>query len=207
MKAPFIVGITGGSGSGKTYFIDELVKKIPSNLVCQISQDNYYKTIDSVPVDKNGIKNFDLPEAIDFNSFINDVRKLLAGKEAVLQEYTFNNNSKSPKEIKLIPAPLIFVEGIFTFTETNLNQLFNLKIFIEAPDIVKIKRRIIRDAIERGYNMEDVLYRYENHVQPSFNTYIEPHRQSADFIIPNSHDMVNAIDVIASYLNEKLKIH
>ncbi len=205
MNSPFIVGISGGSGSGKTFFIDRLVQQLPSNLVCQISQDNYYKNIDEVPVDDNGIKNFDRLEAVDFDKFIQNIEQLKIGKEVVIDEYTFNNKYKKPKQLILKPAPLIIVEGIFTFSYPHLQQIFDLKIFIDATDIVKIKRRIIRDAVERGYEMEDVLYRYEHHVEPSYRNHIDPHRHSADLVVPNSNDMSMAINLIAGFLNKKLK--
>ena len=206
MKTPYLVGISGGSGSGKTYFIDKLVEKLPSKDVCQISQDNYYKNINDVPVDKNGIKNFDLMEAVDFDAFLRDIELLKQGEKVQLKEYTFNNHSKTSKVITLHPAPIILVEGIFTFSHQAFQNFFDLKLFIEATDIIKIKRRIFRDAVERGYEMEDVLYRYEHHVEPAYRNLIAPFKDFADVIIPNSNDMSISVNLVSCYLKSKIKV-
>ena len=201
----FIIGVVGGSGSGKTFFIDQLAKMLPEHSICQVSQDNYYKNIKDVPVDANGVENFDTLEAIDFEAFYRDIQLLQKGKQVELKEYTFNNSSKTPKSIQLIPAPIIIVEGVFSFAYQPIRELFDLKLFVEASNVVKIKRRITRDAVERGYDMKDVLYRYEHHVEPAYQSYILPYRDSCDLIIPNSGDISKAIELITSYLNQKLE--
>ncbi len=200
----FIVGVLGGSGSGKTFFIDQLSKKLPEHSICKVSQDNYYKNIKEVPVDARGVKNFDTLEAINFDAFFRDIQSLQKGERVELKEYTFNNSTKAPKTITLLPAPIIIVEGVFSFAHQPIRELFDLKLFVEAPNIVKIKRRIIRDAVERGYDMNDVLYRYEHHVDPAYHNHILPYRDSCDLIIPNTGDISLAIKLISSYLNHKL---
>jgi len=201
---PFIVGVTGGSGSGKTHFIQKLLGKFEDAQLCLVSQDNYYRPIQQVPVDESGIQNFDLPEAIDFEQFHHDLRELLAGKSITLREYTFNNKRKTPKIITLHPAPLIIVEGIFVMSDNTIFNLLDLKIFIDAEEHIKIKRRIKRDADERGYDLEDVLYRYENHVVPTYHQFIRPYRHLVDVVIPNHGSIENAIDLVSEYLSGKL---
>jgi len=185
MQLPYIIGVTGGSGAGKTYFIQQLVDIFPSQSICLISQDNYYKKIQYVPVDDNGIKNFDDLNAIDIQAFVNDLKDLQRGKTIRLLEYTFNNAAAKPKTIVLLPAPIIVVEGIFAFIFKELIKEFDLKIFIDASEEKRIERRIQRDAVERGYEMEDVLYRYKNHVNPAYEKYILPYREKADIVVDN----------------------
>jgi uridine kinase len=201
---PFFVGITGGSGSGKTYFLDELVNKIGKEYVCLVSQDNYYRPRQEQQKDLNGVENFDIPEAIDFNLFTEHIRLLKNGQEVEKEEYTFNNPNKKPKIFTFKPLPIVVVEGIFVMHYTEIFELLDLKLFIDAKPHVKIRRRIMRDNVERGYSLEDVLYRYEHHVMPSYERYILTHKEEADIIIPNNKDFNKALDVITTYLKSKV---
>jgi uridine kinase len=204
LKAPYIIGITGGSGSGKTLFLKKLLDHFISDEVCLISQDNYYKPREEQPIDDNGVKNFDLPISIDFDTYKNDILDLKAGRSVFQQEYTFNNPSATPKQIELKPAPVIVVEGIFVFHYKVIADLLDLKVFIDAKDFLKLKRRIIRDDIERGYNLDDVLYRYEHHVMPTYEKYIKPYKLDADIIIPNHDNFNEALEVLTSFVRAKV---
>ena len=204
MKTPFIIGVAGGSGAGKTYFINQLVKNFDQGNLCLISQDNYYKKIDLVPVDKNGIKNFDTLEAIDFDLFITHLIKLQHGETITMKEYTFNNKDKKPGNISLKPAPIIIIEGIFVFSYPKLNELLDLKIFIESAEDDKLKRRIFRDEIERGYDKSDVMYRYEHHVNPAYKKFIEPYKSSADHVVSNNQFIELQISEISKCIKETL---
>ena len=164
MTKPYIIGITGGSGSGKTYFLKELLKEFGEEEICLVSQDNYYKPRDKQPVDKQGVKNFDLPESIDEQRMFRDIEHLKSGKEVTIKEYTFNNPQAKSSTLIFKPAPIIIVEGLMVFYWQEIRSIVDLSIFIEAEDLIKVKRRIIRDARERGYDLEDVLYRYQYHV-------------------------------------------
>src|SRR5882724_9586757 len=113
MKKPLTIGITGGSGSGKTFFLQGLSAHFKSTEMCLISQDNYYKPRDQQPIDENGVKNFDLPISIDRESFLNDLLKLKAGQDVVKVEYTFNNPTASPKQLVFKATPILVVEGLF----------------------------------------------------------------------------------------------
>jgi uridine kinase len=199
----YIIGITGGSGSGKTYFLQKLIAELDEKNVCTVSLDNYYKPRAMQPLDNNGVKNFDLPESIDSELFIADLLQLRSGKTVEKQEYTFNNPQLTPRLLRFEPKPIIIVEGIFALHFPEIRQLINLKVFIDAEDHVRIKRRIIRDNVERGYDLDDVLYRYENHVMPTYMQYIAPHKQTADLIVQNNKDFSIALDVIAVFLKNK----
>ena len=204
MTKPYIIGITGGSGSGKTRFLNGLLSRFSDEEVCLVSQDNYYRSRDEQPIDSKGVKNFDLPESIDFETYRKDITSLKQGRPVTQLEYTFNNPAAEPKKIHLNPAPVIVVEGIFVLYYREIASLLDLKLFIDAKDHIKLKRRIIRDDKERGYDLDDVLYRYEYHVMPTYEKYIEPYRDEADLIIPNHTDFQEALNVISSFVNLKL---
>jgi len=204
VKTPYIIGITGGSGSGKTRFLKSLMGQFSDTEVCLISQDNYYRKRDLQPLDNKGVKNFDLPESIDFDAYQDDIISLKSGKSVSRREYTFNNPNSNPKEIILHSAPVIVVEGIFVLYYKDIADILDLKIFIEAKDFIKLKRRIIRDDKERGYDLDDVLYRYEHHVMPTYEKYIKPYKQDADIIIPNHTDCAEAAEVITAFIKSKV---
>jgi uridine kinase len=197
---PFIIGITGGSASGKTLFLKNLMEQFQKDELCLISQDNYYRTLHEQPKDQNGVENFDTPDSIDRQRFHRDLEALINGESITKKEYTFNNPEALAKEIVLQPAPIIIVEGIFVFYYPEIAELIDLKIFIDAKEAIKLKRRIKRDQIERGYDIEDVLYRYEYHVSPTYERYIEPLRHEADLVVPNNYGFDKAMKVIVMYL-------
>ncbi len=203
MKKPFIVGITGGSASGKTLFLERLLNTFEPGEVCLISQDNYYKPRHLQPIDAQGIHNFDTPHSIDFEEYAADIRKIQAGESVQREEYTFNNAAKTPKILTFNAAPVVVVEGIFVLYYSELADLLDLKIFIDAKDHIKLKRRIIRDKVERGYDLDDVLYRYEMHVMPTYEKYIKPFKNDADLIVPNNHSFDKALEVIRTYLRAR----
>jgi len=203
-RKPYIIGITGGSGSGKTTIIRAIEKTFSKKQICVISQDDYYRPREQQKIDKEGVRNFDRPKSIDKAAFIKDVNKLLNGKVVKRQEYTFNNEKANPKMLTFKPAPIILVEGLFVFHYKKMNELLDLKVFINAKENLKVIRRIKRDRVERNYPLSDVLYRYENHVLPAFEKYIAPYREDADLIINNNESCEAAIDVMLGFLKDKL---
>ncbi|MFM9075137.1 MAG: uridine kinase, partial [Bacteroidota bacterium] len=186
MSKPFVIGITGGSGSGKTYFLQRLAQGFTPQQVCLISQDHYYRSREQQPVDENGVKNFDLPVSIDQSALQADLQQLIAGQRVRKQTYTFNNPASDSEEIEFLPAPVLVVEGLFVQYFPEIRALLDLRIFIEAKDHLKLGRRIRRDQVERGYDLDDVLYRYQHHVMPVYETLIEPLKHQSDFVIPNN---------------------
>lgn len=203
-KQPYIIGITGGSASGKTFFMKCLIDSFPAEQVCRISQDNYYRPIHEIPRDENGVENFDLPETIDHHLFAEHIAVLRAGREVQQKEYTFNNPLIKPEILVFEPRPIIIVEGIFVLYFPDIARLIDLKIFVDAKEHVKIKRRIIRDNNERGYDLDDVLYRWEHHVAPTYEKYILPLRSEADMIINNNTRFDTGLDVLVGFLKKKL---
>ena len=204
MQAPFIIGITGGSASGKTTFLNELIASFPASQICLVSQDNYYKNREDQVPDANGVINFDLPSAINDHEYAQDILRLRSGEKVCRKEYTFNNPNVVPKDLEFVPAPIIVVEGIFVFYFPQVAQLLDLKVFIDAKEHIKVLRRIMRDKVERGYDLDDVMYRYTHHVAPTFEKYIEPYKYDADIIIPNNVEYKRGLDVLISFLRSKV---
>jgi uridine kinase len=204
MKKPFTIGITGGSGSGKTYFLQGLSSCFKPEEICLISQDNYYKPRDQQPIDENGVKNFDLPISIDREDFQRDLLKLKSGQNVTKKEYVFNNPRAEIKLLEFKTAPIIVVEGLFVQYFEEISNELDLRVFIEAKDHVKLGRRIKRDQVERGYDIDDVLYRYEHHVMPVYEQLIEPLKHNSDLVIPNNSKFERALDVLVGYLKSRL---
>ena len=204
-KSPYIVGITGGSASGKTYFMKSLLESFGKDQITRISQDNYYRPIHEIPRDENGVENFDLPETIDHHLFAEHIAVLRAGREVHQKEYTFNNPLIKPEILVFEPRPIIIVEGIFVFYFPDIARLIDLKVFVDAKEHVKIKRRIIRDNNERGYDLDDVLYRWEHHVAPTYDKFIQPLRSEADIIINNNNRFDTGLEVLVGFLHKKLE--
>jgi uridine kinase len=204
MNKPFTIGITGGSGSGKTFFLQGLSSCFKPQEICLISQDNYYKPRDQQPVDENGVKNFDLPVSIDREEFQHDLLKLKSGQNVSKKEYTFNNPMAEPKVLEFKSSPIIIVEGLFVQYFDEISNELDLRVFIEAKDHVKLGRRIKRDQVERGYDIDDVLYRYQYHVMPVYERLIEPLKHNADLVIPNNSKFERALGVLVGYLKSRL---
>lgn len=200
---PFIIGITGGSASGKTLFLTRLMEQFDTDDICLLSQDNYYRPKQHQTKDENGIENFDLPGAIDDVAFAADVEKLRSGEIVTREEYTFNNSNKIPNLLHFHPKKILVVEGIFVFHFPEVAKLLDLKIFIDAQDKIKLKRRIKRDNEERGYDLQDVMYRWKYHVKPTYEEFIRPHKRSCDIVIPNNHHFEKGLQVVVSYLKSQ----
>jgi uridine kinase len=205
MEKPFIVGITGGSGSGKTHFVNALLETLPKKDVCFISQDHYYKPRHLQIKDAQGIENFDVPEAIDREGFYADVKRVIEGNVVQKTEYTFNNSAKNPGEITFTPARILILEGLFVQYFSEIKSLLDLSIFIDVKDHVMLSRRISRDRQERGYPLEDVLYRFQYHVMPMYETLLNPLKDEADIVIPNNKSFDRAINFISKGLKSYLE--
>ncbi len=204
MQKPFIIGITGGSGSGKTTFIRQLRDGLNDEQVCYLSMDDYYVPREQQKVDAQGVHNFDRPKSIYRDEFVRDLKKLCKGKTVTRQEYVFNNELAEPKTLVFKPAPVIIVEGLFVFHYKELRKMLDLRIFLHAKDNLKVVRRIKRDRVERNYPLEDVLYRYEHHVLPAYEKYVEPYKEKADIIVNNNTDFNMGLQVVRAFVEGKV---
>jgi uridine kinase len=197
---PLLIGICGGSGSGKTSFIRRLRERFPENKLCIVSQDDYYLPREQQHKDNNDEYNFDLPDSFDKKAFRQDIKRLLAGESIAREEYTFNNAAAEPKMLHFHPAPVIVIEGLFVFHYKKVARMLDLKVFINAKENLKVIRRIMRDQVERGYPIEDVLYKYQHHVLPSFEKFILPYKEEADLVVNNNHNFDRGLEVLSSYI-------
>ncbi|NJC26836.1 uridine kinase family protein [Neolewinella antarctica] len=200
MAKPFLIGITGGSGSGKTTFIRQLRDGLDDEQVCYLSMDDYYVPREKQKKDENGVENFDRPSSICRKEFIRDVNLLLNGKTVTRKEYVFNNEKATPRILTFRSAPVIIIEGLFVFHYRKLRKMLDLRIFLHAKDNLKLVRRIKRDQIERNYPLDDVLYRYEHHVLPSYEKYLEPYKEDADIIVNNNTDFNMGLRVVRVFV-------
>ena len=204
MRHPYLIGITGGSASGKTTFLRRLLDSFPEEDICLISQDNYYHSLDKQQLDAQGVHNFDLPASIDAAAYADDILRISQGQEVRRVEYTFNNSTVKPKELVFRPAPIVVVEGIFVFHFEDIAKLLDLKVYIDAQEHVKLHRRIIRDRDERGYDLADVLYRYTHHVAPTYEKFIAPYKHEADIVVPNNRHFDKGLEVLVGFLKAKV---
>jgi uridine kinase len=134
------------------------------------------------------------------DEFERDFVEILNGRIVERKEYTYNNQEATPGVVILKPAPVLIVEGLFVFSIERIWNALDLKVFVDASDVIKVKRRILRDRVERNYPLEDVLYRYEHHVLPSYHTYIEPYKQKVDVVLNNHDSMVGGVDLLSGFI-------
>lgn len=200
---PFLVGISGGSASGKTSFLKALKERFTEREVCIISQDNYYKLAFEHQLDENGHINFDLPECVDLDAFAEDLSKLHRGETIYRNEYLFQHENQQGELLTFEPAPIIVCEGLFIFYYERIFNQFDLKIFISAEEEIALERRLKRDVAERNISEEFVLYQWKNHVLPSYRKYLLPFMAQADLIINNNTHFKNSLQVIADFLYNK----
>lgn len=202
---PFLVGIAGGSASGKTYLLHSLLRHFDKDEICLISQDHYYKPIEFQEKDENGEVNFDLPQGIDRESLLQDVETLKSGNPIYKKEYTFNNPNATPQMLAIHPAPVIVIEGLFIFHFHELAELFDLKVFVDADDHIKLNRRLIRDQVERGYSEETILYQWHNHVMPAYREFLLPYKDSSDYVIHNNDNIDREITGLCERFRLEMK--
>lgn len=199
-----IIGIAGGTGSGKTTVVNQIVKHLPSDEVCVISQDSYYKATDNLSYDERTKINFDHPRAIDFDLIVEHLTELKAGKVIEQPVYSFVTHNRTKDTVKTHPRKVVIVEGILIFNSERLRNLFDIKIFVHADTDERLIRRVRRDITERGRDIDEVLNRYQNTLKPMHQQFIEPTKNFADLIIPNDKFNTVAIDIVRTVINERL---
>ena len=204
-KSPYIVGICGPSGAGKTFLLQQIAQRFLPEQISIISQDLYYRDDAELVKDSDGMINYDHPDAMDLERLVGDIQHLIKGHIIEVEQYFYTPSSALPSKIQFIPAPLILVEGIFTLYHPPLYDLLSLKIFVEAPEQVRLERRIRRDQEERGYSRSEILKTYEKYVAPMYKQFVEPYKGKSDLIIPNHSDISKAVEVITQHLENAVQ--
>jgi uridine kinase len=206
---PFIIGIAGGSGSGKTFFLKCFLEHFTNDEISLVSQDDYYFPVaHGMTPEENKLYNFDLPDTIDHNHFKDDITKLFNNETILKKEYTFNNHIAVPKLLEIKPAPILIVEGLFILHFREIAELLDMKIYIEADEGIALQRRLKRDFIERGYSHDDVMYKWLNHVVPAYREFLLPYKGECDQVITNNthvaDDIICVTEAISKNLREKV---
>lgn len=198
----FVIGIAGGTGSGKTTFTEKLVERFNDD-VTVIHHDNYYKCQDELSYEERCKTNYDHPDSFDTSLMIEHIKQLRAGGsiEEPVYDYTVHNRDKS-KTITLEPRKILIIDGILIFENKDLCDLMDLKIFVDTDADIRLGRRILRDITERGRSIESVLTQYETTVKPMHEKYVEPSKKNADIVILEGGMNVAAIELLSGYIRE-----
>ena len=204
-ERPYLIGISGGSGGGKTSVANVLYKCLGSQNCLLFSMDTYYKNLTPEQEKNLSNYNFDTPDALDLDLIYEHLSNLMQWKSVDMPTYDFNTNSRQKETIHLNPNKFIIFEGILAFHDKRMRDLMDLKLFIDLDDDIRLSRRIYRDIISRGRKMETVIERYHKFVKPAYNTYIRPTKKYADIIIPRGGSNTIAIDLINYHLKYNMK--
>ena len=199
-----IIGIAGGTGSGKTTVVNHIIRELPEDEVCVISQDSYYRNTDHLSYREREKINFDHPRAIDFDLMVKHLKQLKKGKAIEQPVYSFVTHNRTKNTIKTHPKKVLIVEGILIFNSRELRDLFDIKIFVHADTDERLIRRVRRDISERGRDIDEVLNRYQDTLKPMHEQFIEPTKNFADIIIPNDRYNTVAVDIVRTVINERL---
>ena len=203
LKKPIIIGVAGGTGSGKTTVVEAIIKKLGHRHVLTIKYDSYYSDRSHLPPSDRKNINYDHPDALETNLLVRHLKQLVAGKKIEVPIYDFATHTRKKMGISVSPTRVIIVEGILVFTEQNLRELMDVKIFVDTDDDIRFIRRLQRDVKERQRSMESVIKQYMKSVRPMHKQFVEPSRKYADIIIPEGHNPV-AIDMVVSMIKDKI---
>ena len=198
-----IIGIAGGSGSGKTTVVKAITEQLKENVVV-IPQDSYYKDLGHLSEEEKRVHNFDHPDSIDFDLLRSQLKELREGRTVEQPIYSYITCGRSQETLTVKPADVIIVEGILIFTDPKLRKLMDIKIFVDADDDDRLMRVMSRDIVERGKTVEWVIERYSNTVKPMYLQFIEPSKRYADIIIPQGGHNKVAVNVISATIEKSL---
>jgi uridine kinase len=199
-----IVGIAGGTGSGKTTVVEKIIEKLPEGEVVIMPQDSYYKDNSHLPIEQRQEINFDHPGSIEFSLLINHLKKLKNGEIIKMPIYSYLTCIRADETIKLQPKHVVIVEGIMILTDKKLREMIDIKVFVDADADDRLARVIKRDIIERGRSVDKVLERYEKTVKPMHLQFIEPSKRFADIIVPQGGNNKVAINILTSIIERNL---
>lgn len=202
-----VVGIAGGTGSGKTTVVNRIVNLLPPGEVVVIPQDSYYWDNSQLPLEERQEINFDHPSSIEFDLLVEHVKKLKEGNPIEQPIYSYLTCTRAKETIPIIPRHVIIIEGILVLANPDLRNLMDVKVFVDADPDDRLSRVILRDIVERGRSLNKVLERYEKTVKPMYHQFIEPTKRYADIIVPQGGNNSVAINILASLIEKTLRIH
>lgn len=200
-----VIGIAGGTGSGKTTVVNNILQQLNAEGVNVLSQDNYYHDNHHLSLAEREALNYDHPKSIDFELLVKHVKMLKKGEAIEQPLYSFVTHSRTGDFVKVEPRNVLIVEGILVLTNPELLKEFDLKVFVHADSDERLIRRIKRDTQERGRDLEEVLHRYQTTLKPMHQEFIEPSKNEADLIVPNMKQNNVAIDFLSTVINNSLK--
>ncbi|MCB9335248.1 MAG: uridine kinase [Flavobacteriales bacterium] len=199
-----VIGIAGGTGSGKTTVVNKIAGFVPQENVAILMQDSYYNDNQHLSYEERQKINYDHPNSIDFNLLLEHIKDLKEKKTIEQPIYSYTTHSRTEDYTVIHPKKILIVEGILIFTNEELRKLCDIKIFVHTDSDLRLIRRIRRDIAERGRDLEEVLNRYEKTLKPMHNQFIEPTMKYADLIIPVGGENKVAIDILSSMIKEKI---
>ena len=200
---PYIVGVAGGSASGKTEIVKTLKKHFEDKIEI-IEHDNYYFAHDDLTMEERASLNYDHPQSFETDLLIEHVKKIINNEEINIPTYDFTIHTRSSETLKKVPKPIVIVEGILVLENEELRNLMDMKVFVDCDGDVRLKRRITRDVVERNRTIESILTQYMETVTPMHELFVEPSKKFADLIVPKGGKNKVAIEVLINHLATKL---
>lgn len=200
-----IIGICGGTGSGKTTIAKAIVKGVGPKRVILVEQDSYYRNLADIPLDERHQANFDHPNAIDSDLLYNHLKILKSDNAIDMPVYDFKTHTRSREVERIEPKPVVIVEGILIFSEPRINSLLDVRVFVDTPDDIRFIRRLKRDIAERGRTTESVIDQYFATVRPMHLEFVEPSKRNADIIIPEGGQQTIGVDFLCGHIRERLE--
>ena len=201
---PIIIGIAGGSGSGKTTVARSLIDLIGPERIAYLEHDNYYRDLSHLSVEERAVVNFDHPDSFETSLMVEHIKALKAGETINKPVYSYKQHARTEEVIPVVSQPLIIVEGILVLENPDLRSIMDVKIFVDTEDDVRLVRRLRRDIAERGRSLEHVLSQYEATVRPMHLTFVLPSRRYADVIVPRGGGNTVAIQMVADGVMRRL---
>ena len=200
-----IIGIAGGTGSGKTTVVNKIINSLPAGEVAVMPQDSYYKDSSHIPPEDRNKINFDEPAAIEWTLLVEHLKQLKEGKTIQMPTYSYLTCTRKEETVAVAPSDVVIVEGILVLTDPTIRSMLDIKVFVDADPDDRLIRVIARDCIERGRTPEIVINRYQDVLKPMHMQYIEPSKRYADLIVPQGGSNIVAINLLTDYIESRLQ--